>query len=223
MTPTPPDTPPVLSEGLEATMLESLEKRRVELVPWLRELAEQVEGNVDFFIRNVHGRLKRTADVLNGYDSALKRALRRLQTAETRLEAAERERDGLRGEVREWLCADCNYVYPGPPSKGFDCIICPRCQGRTGPRPTVEKHAAEAELEATRSRLERYETALEQARHDLERIANRTDAEMETARTLHIDMRGWAREAVETLDNALASARQDKGNEPTQPVEEAEE
>jgi hypothetical protein len=34
----------------------------------------------------------------------------------------------------------------------------------------------------------------------LEQIANRDDAEMAAARTLHYDMRGWARAALETKD-----------------------
>lgn len=38
----------------------------------------------------------------------------------------------------EWLCQDCNTVYPGPPQKGFMCVICPSCGGNTAPRTTVE-------------------------------------------------------------------------------------
>ena len=54
----------------------------------------------------------------------------------------------LRNEVKEWLCADCNFVYPGPPQTGFGCVICPRCQGRTAPRQTVEIRKLEDRIAA---------------------------------------------------------------------------
>jgi uncharacterized protein (UPF0335 family) len=53
----------------------------------------------------------------------------------------------LEAEVREWLCADCKTVYPGPPTKGFDCVICPKCKGRTGPKNTIRIAELEAKLE----------------------------------------------------------------------------
>jgi hypothetical protein len=42
-------------------------------------------------------------------------------------------------EVREWLCENCNTVYPGPPGKGVaSSILCPKCGGITAPRLTIE-------------------------------------------------------------------------------------
>lgn len=59
------------------------------------------------------------------------------------------EIDELRAEVKEWLCDACNTVYPGPPQKGFACVICPLCQGNTGPRNVVEIRKLRAALVAT--------------------------------------------------------------------------
>jgi hypothetical protein len=44
----------------------------------------------------------------------------------------------LRAEVKEWLCSDCNTVYPGPPQEGFACVVCTKCGGSTGPRLAME-------------------------------------------------------------------------------------
>lgn len=49
-------------------------------------------------------------------------------------------------EVREWACEKCNYVYPGPPQKGFMCVICPRCEGTTVPHETLKRRQAERQL-----------------------------------------------------------------------------
>jgi len=54
----------------------------------------------------------------------------------------------LLNEVHEWLCDTCATVFPGPPQKGFHCVICPKCNGTTGPRVTMEKRKAEAALAA---------------------------------------------------------------------------
>lgn len=48
--------------------------------------------------------------------------------------ALEQERDDLAAEVREWLCADCDTIYPGPPQEGVHCVVCPKCGGDTMPR-----------------------------------------------------------------------------------------
>lgn len=68
----------------------------------------------------------------------------------------EHELDELAALVREWLCENCNTVYPGPPQPGFRCVICPRCGGATGPkeavllrRETLRAEKAEAELAYT--------------------------------------------------------------------------
>ncbi len=52
------------------------------------------------------------------------------------LERVEQE-NSLIAEVKEWLCDKCNYVYQGPPSLGFNCVVCKRCGGDTGPKNSV--------------------------------------------------------------------------------------
>lgn len=59
----------------------------------------------------------------------------------------------LRKEVREWLCEKCNYVWPGPPSEGYDCVTCRRCGGDCGPRTLIERRKAEAQLAEARGDL----------------------------------------------------------------------
>lgn len=48
----------------------------------------------------------------------------------------------LAGEVREWLCDDCNTVYSGPPATGVWCAMCPKCGGATGPKNSIELRRA---------------------------------------------------------------------------------
>jgi hypothetical protein len=66
----------------------------------------------------------------------------------------ESERDQLRAEVREWLCAECNTVYPGPPQAGFACVQCPKCGGATGPRVSMELRQARADSRAIEANYE---------------------------------------------------------------------
>lgn len=57
----------------------------------------------------------------------------------------------LTAKVREWLCDECNTVYPGPPLSGLACVICTKCHGDTAPRQSMELRRARqriAELEA---------------------------------------------------------------------------
>lgn len=61
----------------------------------------------------------------------------------------------LRAEVREWLCASCNTVYPGPPAPGLSCVICPKCKGSTGPRGLMERRALEQKIADLRAQLAR--------------------------------------------------------------------
>ncbi|MFJ3047026.1 hypothetical protein ACIPEN_14440 [Herbaspirillum chlorophenolicum] len=49
------------------------------------------------------------------------------------------ELESLRAEVREWLCENCNTVYPGPPLPGLTCVVCSSCGGTTGPRGIIER------------------------------------------------------------------------------------
>ena len=79
------------------------------------------------------------------------------------LAEAEREREELLTDVREWLCEKCNYVYPGPPQPGVMAIICPRCGGTTLPMQAHYRKradAAESRLAATERALERIEVAV---------------------------------------------------------------
>ena len=42
--------------------------------------------------------------------------------------------------VKEWACEKCRTVYPGPPQKGFMCVICPDCNGNTMPHEIGRAH-----------------------------------------------------------------------------------
>jgi hypothetical protein len=70
----------------------------------------------------------------------------RLIEATDRLAVAAQEVEQLRAEVREWICAQCRIVYPGPPQKGACCVVCPRCGGDTMPRNRAELAAAQTEI-----------------------------------------------------------------------------
>jgi DNA-directed RNA polymerase subunit RPC12/RpoP len=70
-----------------------------------------------------------------GYLQAMDAAACRDCTSRARLEA---EVQKLRAEVREWLCTDCNTVYPGPPASGLAGVKCAHCGGITAPRLSVE-------------------------------------------------------------------------------------
>lgn len=59
--------------------------------------------------------------------------------------------------VQEWICVDCETSYPGPPTPGFDCLMCPTCNGRTMPR----NQARIAELERENERLKEKVVKLE--------------------------------------------------------------
>ena len=70
-----------------------------------------------------------------------------------RIVVLEADNAWLRREVREWLCEGCRTIYPGPPRKGFSCIICPKCGGLTGPRMTAEMRALEVDNARLREAL----------------------------------------------------------------------
>lgn len=77
------------------------------------------------------------------------------------------ERNELRAEVKEWLCIECNTVYPGPPQAGFSCVQCPKCGGKTGPHLMMEIRDLEAtyrrqskELEIANANLSYYQNAV---------------------------------------------------------------
>lgn len=70
----------------------------------------------------------------------------------------------LEKEVREWLCEDCNTVYPGPPAKGFQCVVCPKCGGTTLPRTLTERRKAEQRAESAEAKLAECEKDAERLR-----------------------------------------------------------
>lgn len=76
--------------------------------------------------------------------------LEAVQNALLQRDALLAENEQLRAEVREWICESCNTVYPGPPQKGFSCVICPKCGGITSPRMTAENASLKAEVEVLR-------------------------------------------------------------------------
>ena len=65
------------------------------------------------------------------------------------------ENEKLRAEVKEWLCDKCRYVYNGPPTPRFDCVICPKCEGTTGPRSWMEKRELKAMCDELAGALEK--------------------------------------------------------------------
>lgn len=66
--------------------------------------------------------------------------------ADAEVAKLQQENKELRAEVREWLCTECNQVYPGPPQEGFHCVLCPRCDGLTMPHNTWEIRTLRAKL-----------------------------------------------------------------------------
>lgn len=70
------------------------------------------------------------------------------QNLDAQMRALAKERDELRAEVREWLCDQCNHVYPGPPAAGLACVTCTNCGGTTGPRGAVERRRLQRQLDA---------------------------------------------------------------------------
>lgn len=62
------------------------------------------------------------------------------------LAAKDRMLEELTSLVSEWLCDKCNFVYPGPPQKGYWCVICPKCGGECGPKILIEKRRLTAKL-----------------------------------------------------------------------------
>lgn len=60
----------------------------------------------------------------------------------------------LRGEVKEWLCAKCDTVFPGPPAKGVWCVICTVCGGDTAPLNHARLRRAKEQLAAAEALYE---------------------------------------------------------------------
>lgn len=84
---------------------------------------------------------------------SMNRAFAKLLSDGSEVDRLRAELDELRGEVREWLCAKCNMVYPGPPGKGVSGILCRTCGGLTGPRNGTELRRARAREKRMRAAL----------------------------------------------------------------------
>lgn len=79
----------------------------------------------------------------------------------------------LRAEVREWLCDSCNTVYPGPPASGCLCVICPKCNGNTGPRLSVENRKLRVQLEQEWCELRKLKEATKSPAVDAASVRNK--------------------------------------------------
>ena len=82
----------------------------------------------------------------------------KLKTANAHVRELETQIEELRQHVREWLCVDCNTVYPGPPQKGVMCVVCPKCGGSTVKRNSV------AEVALLREQIAKLEAQIATAR-----------------------------------------------------------
>lgn len=131
------------------------------------ESGECAECDVAYamYVPNTEARLLANCRALEAErDAAVQRADAWAQTAAKAMDArvnVEKERDDLRKEVREWLCDTCNTVYPGPPTRGFDCVQCPKCLGNTSPRMWLERNQHRRRADLAEGRL-----------HDLQLKAN---------------------------------------------------
>lgn len=67
---------------------------------------------------------------------------------------AERDkRKAAEKSAMEWMCTGCRMVYPGPPQRGFNCVICTHCGGITAPRLDSELREANIEVENLKQQL----------------------------------------------------------------------
>ena len=88
-----------------------------------------------------------------GAEQETTRLAREVLAADAEVARLRGEVAALRRDVAEWLCESCRYVYPGPPQDGFAGVSCPRCNGTTAPRTTVERRELAAQLAEARSYL----------------------------------------------------------------------
>jgi len=98
-------------------------------------------------------------------------------------EAVESELADLQGEIRDWACDTCNIVYPGPPQKGFSCVVCPQCGGNTAPKSTVELLRVKKELSVALAEIEGLKALLDGTRISMDNwysLYNKTDEQLST-------------------------------------------
>ena len=139
-------------------------------------------------------------EVLKRWDTPLWRQevgtaalMNRLRAALSSRPAGEVEE--LRALVEEWLCESCNTVYPGPPARGFACVICPKCGGSTGPRMLMENRKLRAELASKPAAIDAEEVAsiLEGALVD-DLLPHHSPEWVERARAAIAQLRGTQKE-----------------------------
>lgn len=107
---------------------------------------------------DIEATLERIEIDLNQWMSASADDIRALAAAYRDLEA---ENERLLREVREWLCAECNTVYPGPPQDGVRCVICPSCGGGCAPRSSdAQVLLQQRRAEKAEARVKRLEEAV---------------------------------------------------------------
>lgn len=75
--------------------------------------------------------------------------------ADAEVARLQKEVADLRAEVREWSCSECNTVWlPTELNKGFQVVLCPRCEGIVMPRLMWDLKRAEAQRVLLKESLE---------------------------------------------------------------------
>ena len=81
---------------------------------------------------------------------------------ESAIEELQKENAELKAEVKEWLCLDCNTVFPSESiPNSFSCLICPKCDGKRMPKNTAIIKVLQAESAAQAKRIAELEAATE--------------------------------------------------------------
>lgn len=91
----------------------------------------------------------------------------------------QRELAATKALVKEWACEKCRTVYPGPPQKGFMCVICPSCNSNTMPHELLKHREELAAAKAEAAAMENNWMCAEEkaSRREAEAEALREDAE----------------------------------------------
>lgn len=109
------------------------------------------------------------------YAAELRKRANRIAVLERNLEAERRAEESrsvqvaeleqelrdLRAAVKEWVCMECDKMYPGPPAEGVRCVICPDCGGTTLPRALAERTAALEKVELVSAYVDRMRRVLD--------------------------------------------------------------
>ena len=119
------------------------------------------------------------------------------------LDSERAKTEELRSEVYEWLCLKCRTAYPGPPSKGLACIICPKCDGDTGPRKMMELRETKEKLEAERQKAKGLLEASEFLIKQFKRMEQRQFELLVKGQNLETASKNWADFPEEFESNSL--------------------